>query len=235
MSGLFAIYKKEIVTYFRSPIAYFLISSFLLGTGYFFIYNVFSTGAATMDLTFRDMAFLLMILIPVLTMRIFAGEYAGRTMDLLVTLPIFTWQIVLGKYLAAVTILLIMTLATFINLIPMFFYGNPHIINIVSGYIGFVLLGMASISIGQLYSALTKNQIIAALLTLPTLLGFWWLGQLQNMQSSAFMQNFVGYLAFSIHYSELIRGLLRSEAVVYYLLVILTSVTLTINYIKWRR
>ncbi len=235
MSGLFAIYKKEIVTYFRSPIAYFLISSFLLGTGYFFIYNVFSTGAATMDLTFRDMAFLLMILIPVLTMRIFAGEYAGRTMDLLVTLPIFTWQIVLGKYLAAVTILLIMTLATFINLIPMFLYGNPHIINIVSGYIGFVLLGMASISIGQLYSALTKNQIIAALLTLPTLLGFWWLGQLQNMQSSAFMQNFVGYLAFSIHYSELIRGLLRSEAVVYYLLVILTSVTLTINYIKWRR
>ena len=142
MNGLFAIYKKEIVTYFRSPIAYFLISSFLLGTGYFFIYNVFSTGAATMDLTFRDMAFLLMILIPVLTMRIFAGEYAGRTMDLLVTLPIFTWQIVLGKYLAAVTILLIMTLATFINLIPMFLYGNPHIINIVSGYIGFVLLGI---------------------------------------------------------------------------------------------
>ena len=226
MNGLFAIYKKEIVTYFRSPIAYFLISSFLLGTGYFFIYNVFSTGAATMDLTFRDMAFLLMILIPVLTMRIFAGEYAGRTMDLLVTLPIFTWQIVLGKYLAAVTILLIMTLATFINLIPMFLYGNPHIINIVSGYIGFVLLGMASISIGQLYSALTKNQIIAALLTLPTLLGFWWLGQLQNMQSSAFMQKFVGYLAFSIHYSELIRGLLRSEAVVYYLLVILSIIFL---------
>ncbi len=222
-------------TYFRSPIAYFLISSFLLGTGYFFIYNVFSSGTATMDLTFRDMAFLLMILVPVLTMRIFSGEYSGRTMELLIALPINTWQIVLGKYLAAVTILVIMTVATFVNLIPMFLYGNPHLVNIICGYIGFILLGMASISIGLFFSALTQNQIVAALITLPTLLGFWWVGHLQNMQSNSFMQDFLGYIAFSLHYSELIRGLLRSEAVIYYLLVAATSIILTISYIKWRR
>ncbi len=223
------------ITYFRSPIAYFLISSFLVGTGYFFIYNVFSTGTATMEMTFRDMAFLLMVLTPVLTMRIFSGEYSGKTMELLIALPISTWQIVIGKYLGAVTILLIMTAATFVNLIPMFLYGNPHITNIISGYLGFTLLGMASISVGQLYSALTKNQIVAALLTLPTLLGFWWVGHLQNMQTNLFFRELLGYLAFSFHYSDLIRGLLRSEAIVYYILVSMTSLILTTNYIKWRR
>ena len=111
-------------------------------------------------------------------------------MELLIALPISTWQIVLGKYLGAVTILLIMTAATLVNLIPMFLYGNPHITNIISGYLGFILLGMASISVGQLYSALTKNQIIAALLTLPTLLGFWWVGHLQNMQTNLFFGNY---------------------------------------------
>jgi len=235
MNGLLAIYRKEMLIYFQSPIAYFLISSFLLGTGYFFIYNVFTTGTATMDMTFRDMAFLLIILTPVLTMRIFSGEYSGRTMDLLMTLPIRVWQIVLGKFLGAFSVFFIMTISTLVNLIPMFMYGNPHITNLLSGYIGFMLLGMACISIGQFFSALTKNQIVAALITLPTLLGFWWVGHLQNMQTNVLVRDILGYIAFSFHYGELIRGLFRSEAVVYYVLVTTTALTLTISFIRWRR
>ncbi len=188
-----------------------------------------------MDMTFRDMAFLLIILTPVLTMRIFSGEYSGRTMDLLMTLPIRVWQIVLGKFLGAFSVFFIMTISTLINLIPMFMYGNPHITNVLSGYIGFMLLGMACISIGQFFSALTKNQIVAALITLPTLLGFWWVGHLQNMQTNVLVRDILGYIAFSFHYGELIRGLFRSEAVVYYVLVTTTALTLTISFIRWRR
>jgi len=112
MNGVLAIYRKELQTYFRSPIAYFVVSVFLLGTGYFFLYNIFLTGIGTMDETFQNMGILLLTLIPVITMRLFSGEYSGRTMELLMTLPLKPWQIVFGKYLGATTMFVLMTAAT---------------------------------------------------------------------------------------------------------------------------
>ena len=172
MRGLLAIYQKELITYFRSPIAYFVVSVFLVGTGYFFLYNIFMTGIGTMNETLQNMGVLLLIVVPVITMRLFSGEYTGRTMELLMTLPLKPWQIVLGKYLGAGTILLLMTLATCIDLIPLYLYGTPETKTILSGYIGFLLLGMACLAIGQFFSALTQNQIVAALITVPVLLMF---------------------------------------------------------------
>ena len=82
MNGLLAIYHKELVSYFRSPIAYFVVSVFLLGTGYLFLYNIFMTRSASMDETFRNMGLLLITLSPMITMRLFSAEYTGRTMEL---------------------------------------------------------------------------------------------------------------------------------------------------------
>src|SRR6476660_5444042 len=217
MNGMLAIYQKEVQTYFRSPIAYFVVSVFLLGTGYFFLYNVFMTGVGTMEETFRNMGILLLTLIPVITMRLFSGEYTGRTMELLMTLPLTPRQIVLGKYLGAATILVLMTAATAINLIPLYLYGNPETKTILTGYLGFVLLGMACLAIGQFFSSLTQNQIIAALITVPVLLGFWFVGHLQTFQTDYILRGLFGYLSFSLHFGDFIRGLLRSEAVVFYL------------------
>ena len=235
MNGLRAIFTKEIITYFRSPIAYFVIAVFLLGTGYFFIYNIFLTGIGTMDETFRNMGILLLTLIPVMTMRLFSGEYSGRTMELLMTLPLQPWQIVIGKYLGAVTMLFLMTLATGINLIPLYLYGNPETSTILSGYVGFLLLGMACIAIGQFFSALTQNQIIAALITVPVLLGFWFIGHLQSFQASSALRGLFGYLSFSLHFGDFIRGLVRTEAVTFYLVVSAIALTLNTSYLQWRR
>ncbi|MEK6209281.1 MAG: ABC transporter permease subunit [Pseudomonadota bacterium] len=235
MNGVRAIFIKEIITYFRSPIAYFVIAVFLLGTGYFFIYNIFLTGIGTMDETFRNMAILLLTLIPVMTMRLFSGEYSGRTMELLMTLPLQPWQIVIGKYLGAVTMLFLMTLATGINLIPLYLYGNPETSTIVSGYIGFLLLGLACIAVGQFFSALTQNQIVAALITVPVLLGFWFIGHLQAFQTSPALRVLFGYLSFSLHFGDFIRGLVRTEAVTFYLVVSAIALTLNTSYLQWRR
>ena len=203
---MLAIYRKEMQTYFRSPIAYFVVSVFLLGTGYFFLYNVFMTGVGTMDETFQSMGMLLLMLIPVITMRLFSGEYSGRTMELLMTLPLKPWQIVLGKYLGAATILLLMTAATAIDLIPLYLYGNPETKTILSGYIGFLLLGLASLAVGQFFSSLVQNQIIAALITVPVLLGFWFVGHLQSFQSDYILRGLFGYLSFSQHFGDFVRG-----------------------------
>src|SRR5262249_28778582 len=146
----------------------------------------------TMDETFQNMGILLVTLIPVLTMRLFSGEYTGRTMELLSTLPLKAWQIVVGKYLGALTIFLLMTVATAINLIPLYLYGTPQTSTILSGYIGFVLLGMACLAVGQFFSALTQNQIVAALITIPVLLAFWFVGYAQNFQGSDALRSLLG-------------------------------------------
>ncbi len=235
LTGLRAIYVKEMLGYFRSPIAYFVIAVFLLGTGYFFTYNIFLTGVGTMDSTLQNMGILLLIIAPVLTMRIFSAEYNARTMELLMTLPLETWQVVVGKYLGAVSIFLLMTAATCINLIPLYLYGTPQTLNIVSGYIGFILLGMTCIAIGQFFSALTENQIVAALITIPVLLGFWFVGHLQTLQSSLLMRDLVAHLSFALHFADFIRGLLRSEGVLYFAAVIATALTLNTSYLQLRR
>lgn len=235
MNGMLAIYRKEVQTYFRSPIAYFVVSVFLLGTGYFFIYNVFMTGIGTMEETFQNMGILLLTLIPVITMRLFSGEYTGRTMELLMTLPLKPWEIVLGKYLGAATILLLMTAATAINLIPLYLYGNPETKTILSGYIGFFLLGLACLAVGQFFSSLVQNQIIAALITVPVLLGFWFVGHLQSFQTDYILRGLFGYLSFAQHFGDFVRGLIRSEAVAFYLVVSAIALTLNVGYLQWRR
>jgi len=235
MRGLLAIYQKELVSYFRSPIPYFAVSVFLVLTGFFFLRNVFETGIGTMDETLQNMGVLLLIVVPVLTMRLFSGEYTGRTMELLMTLPLKPWQIVLGKYLGAITILLLMTLATCIDLIPLYLYGNPETKTILSGYLGFVLLGMAGLAIGQFFSALTQNQIVAALGSVLVLLAFWFVGHLQGFQSSNALRSLFGYLSFSQHFADFIRGLVRSEAVMFYLIVSAIALTLNTSYLQWRR
>src|SRR5438046_10350778 len=97
MSGTLAVYQKEVSVYFRSPIAYYVVAVFLLGTGYFFLYNIFLTGDATMAETFQNMGVLLLTLIPVVSMRLFSAEYSARPMELLLALPLKPWQLVLVK------------------------------------------------------------------------------------------------------------------------------------------
>ncbi len=194
-NGVKAVYDKEILSYFRSPIAYFVIAVFLLGTGYFFTYNIFLTGVGTMDQTFQNMGILLVVLVPVLTMRLFSGEYTGRTMELLMTLPLRTWQVVVGKYLGAVTILALMVAFSCINLVPLYLFGNPQTPNIIAGYIGF----------------------------------------LQPLQPSVLLRDLFAHLSFSLHYADFIHGLLRSEAIVYFLVVAGVALTLNTTYLQWRR
>ena len=235
MRGLLAIYQKELISYFRSPIPYFAVSVFLVVTGFFFLRNVFETGVGTMDETLQNMGVLLLIIVPVLTMRLFSGEYTGRTMELLMTLPLKSWQIVLGKYLGATTILLLMTLATCIDLIPLYLYGNPETKTILSGYLGFVLLGMAGLAIGQFFSSLTQNQIVAALGSVLVLLAFWFVGHLQSFQTSPILRDLTAYLSFGLHFVDFIQGLVRTEAIAFYVVVAAIALTLNAGYLQWRR
>lgn len=235
MNGVLAVYRKELLSYFRSPVAYFVVAVFLCVTGLFFIYNMFMTGSASMTETFRNMGILLLTVSPLVSMRLFSAEWSGRTMELLATLPLTPWQIVLGKFLGAVTILLLMTAGTVIDLVPLYLFGNPQTTTIVAGYIGFVLLGMACLAVGQFFSALTHNQIVAALITILVLLSFWLIGHLQSFQTSYALRSLLGYMSFALHFADFVRGLIRSEAVIFFLIVSAIALTLNASYLQWRR
>jgi ABC-2 type transport system permease protein len=221
--------------YFRSAIAYFVVAVFLLGTGYFFLYNIFLTGDATMAGTFQNMGVLLLSVIPMLSMRLFSAEYGAGTMELLQTLPLHPWQIVLGKYLGAVTILMMIAAGTLVDLVPLYLFGNPETTTILAGYLGFLLLGMACLAIGQLFSALTQSQIVAALLTAAVLMGFWFVGHLQGFQTSLALRGLVAYLSFALHFADFIQGLVRTEAVAFYLVVSGIALILNAGYLQWQR
>jgi gliding motility-associated transport system permease protein len=235
MSGTLAVYQKELASYFRSPIAYYVVAVFLLGTGYFFLYNVFLAGETTMAGTFQNMGILLTTLVPVISMRLVSAEYSAGTAELLFTLPLEPWQIVAGKYLGALTILVLMTVGTVVDLVPLYLFGTPETTTILAGYIGFLLLGMACLGVGLFFSTLTHNQIVAALITAAVLLGFWFVGHLQTFQRSDSLRELFGYLSFSLHFVDFIQGLVRTEAVAFYLIVAAVALTLSTGYLKWRR
>jgi len=235
MTATLAVYQKELAGYFRSPIAYYVVAVFLLGTGYFFLYNVFLVGETTMAGTFQNMGILLTTLVPVISMRLVSAEYSAGTAELLFTLPLEPWQIVAGKYLGALTILVLMTAGTVVDLVPLYLFGTPETTTILAGYIGFLLLGMACLGVGLFFSTLTHNQIVAALITAAVLLGFWFVGHLQTFQRSDTLRELFGYLSFSRHFVDFIQGLVRTEAVAFYLIVTAAALTLSTGYLKWRR
>ena len=153
MRGVLAIYQNELAGYFRSPIAYFVVAVFLLGTGYFFLYNVFLTGDATMTSTFQNMGLLLLLVTPLLSMRLFAAEYGAGTIELLMTLPLHPWQIVAGKYLGAFTILLAIAVGTLIDIGGMWltrFVWAPLSVLVIAGGTLFAL-GYTLITLIALY------------------------------------------------------------------------------------
>jgi ABC-2 type transport system permease protein len=235
VSGALAVYQKEMASYFRSPIAYYVVAVFLLGTGYFFLYNIFLTGETAMTGTLQNMGILLVTLAPLISMRLFAAEYSQGTAELLLTLPLRPWQIVAGKYLGAVTMLVLIAVGTLIDLVPLYLFGTPETLTILSGYLGFVLLGMACLAVGQLFSTVTDNQIVAALLAAAVLLAFWFVGHLQTFQVSPTVRGLVVYLSFALHFTDFIQGLVRTEAVAFYLIVSAIALTLSGSYLQWRR
>lgn len=235
MTRLGAVYRNELATYFRSPIAYFVVAVFLIGTGYFFLFNLFFSGDATMVTTFENMGVLLLSVIPLLSMRLFAAEYAAGTMELLLTLPLRPWEIVLGKYLGALTLLVAIAAGTCVNLVPLYLFGNPHTMPIVAGYLGFLLLGAACVAIGQLASALTSNQIVAALISAAVLLALWFVGHVQTFQTSPTLRSLTSYLSFALHFADFVQGLVRTEAIAFYAIVSAIALTLNASYLQWQR
>lgn len=231
---MFAIYKKELRSYFSSPIAYALIGFFILLSSVFFILINLQQNYADFTGNLSTMSFLLLFIIPILTMRILAEERKNGTEVLLVTSPASIGNIVLGKYLAALTVYLLMVAITFIYPIILFSFGKPPVAQLIGAYVGFILIGAAFISVGVFASALTESQVVAAIIGVVSLLLMWLMDSIAGFVGG-FVAKILNWFSLLSRYDDFNRGILNLSPIIYYLSFIAVFIFLTIQVIERRR
>ncbi len=212
-----AIFRRELSSYFDSPLAYIVIPVFLVLVGGFSLYfqDLLGGGLATMRPVFFWASVFMLLLIPAITMRLFSEEHRLGSIELLVTLPVGEQAIVLGKFLAAFTLVAVAIAMTLTYPITLMFLSDVDLGPIVGGYIGLLGLGAAFTAIGTATSVGTRNQIVAFLLalgicTLPFASGF------ALSQVPAAILPIIQFLSFETHFNNLARGVIDSRDLIFY-------------------
>ena len=259
MKNAFTIAARELRSYFVSPIAYVVLTGFLLLGGWFFynllarftylitVYSGMQGPQAVERMNLNDyviapllhnLSIVLVILVPVMTMRTFAEEKRSGTFELLFTSPLRVGEIVAGKFLGAFVFLLLMIALTAIYPLILVTYGNPgpEVKVMLAGYLGLLLLGTSFVSIGLFTSSVTENQIISAVSCLVALLGLYVIGWPAETANPA-LGSVLRHLSVVEHFGELVKGVIATKDLVYFVSVVAVALFLThrsVESLRWR-
>ena len=188
---MWAIIKKEVKSYFLSPIGYIFVGLFLAVYSIFFYLDVYVYGTTNFGNMFYSLTTIVTFLVPVLTMRLFAEEKKNGTEQLILTSPRSVTAITLGKFFAALIVVLISELLTFIYFGILMYFGSPNLVTALVTLLGFTLLCSSYIAFGMFASSLTENQIIAEILTTVVLLVLWFIPNfIPSMQTFSLVNAF---------------------------------------------
>ncbi|MBN2096174.1 ABC transporter permease subunit [Candidatus Peregrinibacteria bacterium] len=212
------IMHKELCGYFNSPLAYIFITVFLTLTSWLFFRGFFIDNVASMRPFFTFLPWVFLFLIPAVTMRLWAEEQKAGTLEILLTAPLNEWEAVLGKFLASFAFLVITLLLSLVLPIILFFIGEPDWGMIAGGYFGAVFLGGAYLAIGLWISSLTQNQITAFILSVLMIFIFFIIGEPVVLHTAPpFLLSVFKYLGLGSHFSSILRGVIDSRDLIYYL------------------
>ncbi len=222
MSQFRTLLVKELRALYTSPIAYAVISVFLVLTGYTFVAALVLSKTASLIQTIFQAATLLLLIVPIITMRLFAEERRAGTLELLLTAPIREIDVVLAKFLASLSVVALMIGLTLAYPITLIIYGDPDLGPIYSGYVGLVLLGGGLVAVGLAISAVTANQIVAAIASLGLFLLLWMLDTLGATLPAPY-DNFVINLSLLAHFTPFATGALYLSDLGYFVSLILVG------------
>ena len=230
-----AVAWKEIVIYFSSPTAYIVGLIFLALTGFFFSRDLGNPfPEATLAPFFQGAVIILILLAPALTMRLIAEEQKLGTIELLLTSPVRDWEVVIGKYLASLAFLLVLVALSFFYAILLFVFASPDPGPIWAGYLGLVLYGAASLSVGLLASTLTSNQIVAAVVAMGILLALFF-ADLAFGAVGGLAGEIIGEMSLKSHFDDFERGVVDTKHIVYFLSVTAFFLFLSVRALESRR
>jgi ABC-2 type transport system permease protein len=254
MRNVIVIFKKELKSYFASPIAYLLLTIFAVIFGFFFYTatRFFVLQGMQMQMMGRGMpmdvneyvirplltnaSVIGLFLIPMITMRLYAEEKRSGTIELLMTSPVRDLEIVLGKWLAALVLYLSILGVSGINLGILFAFGRPDWKPILVGFLGLLLQGGCLLAIGTFISTMTRNQIIAGGATFAVCLMLWVLDWVSAYDQSAWAK-VISYLSVVTHFEPFSKGVVDSKDVIFYLSMIFFGLFLTarsVESLRWR-
>ncbi len=215
MQNVWPIFKKEMRAYFTSPVAYIVITVFLLICGWFFSTSLFVVGQASLRNLFQIIPFVLTFFVPAITMRLVSEEKKTGTFELLSTMPVTDHGVILGKYLAALALLAIAIGCTLTYAFTVGGLGNIDAGVTFAGYIGLFLLGAGYVAIGVLASSLTENQIIAFIVSFVIIFALSLVDKVL-MFVPAKLASVFEYLSAEYHFNNIARGVLDTRDLVYY-------------------
>jgi ABC-2 type transport system permease protein len=214
-SNILTIFRREIRSYFNSPVAYVVIVVFLAIVGWFFTSGLFVSNVASLRVLFELVPWVYLFFIPAITMRLLAEEKKSGTLELLTTKPVRDVEIVLGKFLAAWALLAATLLPTLLYLVTIMTLGSVDIGPVLTGYLGLMLMGSVYIAIGLLASSLTENQIVAFIVGFLVILALFMLDKVLIYVPEGLVSTFE-FLGIDYHYSNIARGVIDSRNLIYF-------------------
>lgn len=216
MRQVFNIFRKEFGSYFISPIAYCVISIFLLVTGWFFFSTFFILGQASLRNFFSLLPIIFAFVVPAITMRLFSEELNVGSYETLLTLPVSFTDVIVGKFLAAVAFVAAMLVPTLAYPITVSLLGDLDMGPVIGGYLGAILLGGAFAAIGLFGSALTRNQIIAFIISMAICFSLTLLDKMLFFLPRNLLGIFT-YLGADFHFQNISKGIIDSRDLLYFL------------------
>jgi ABC-2 type transport system permease protein len=220
------IFRREFRHYFITPIAYIVISIFLILTGWFFFSTFFLYNQAELRNFFSLLPIVFSFIVPAVTMRLFAEEYNVGSYEILVTMPVTTREIVLGKFLAASAFTALMLAPTLVYAFSVGFLGDLDWGPVAGGYLGAVLLGAAFNAVGLFASALTKNQIIAFIIGMIICFALTMIDKILFFLPGPLL-GFFGYIGADYHFQNAAKGILDSRDLIFFASVIFVGLFAT--------
>jgi len=235
MTKVLPIFRREMSAYFYSPVAYIVITVFLLITGWFFTSDLFISSESSLRNVFGIIQFVFIFFVPAITMRLLSEERKSGTIELLFTMPITDMEIVLGKFFAGLGLLVVAILFTLPYAFTVIVLGEPDIGMMLSGYFGLVLLGAAYVAMGTFASTISGNQVISFIISFIIIFTLWLIDKFLVIIPPVFAPVFQ-FLSTDYHFENIIRGVIDSRDVVYYLslvVVMLSLAKLSLESRKW--
>ena len=232
---MFAIYKREMRSYFTTPIGYVFIAVFLAATGFSFAVPTLQVQSSDVSLYFQILMFAYIVILPLLTMKTFAEERRTRTEQLLLTAPVSLPGMVMAKFFAAFTMFLGTLLVSSLYFYPMSLYGDVNWARAWGSLIAMVLIGMTFIAIGIFVSSLTENQFTASFGTIGILLSLMIIAMLNNIIDSYAVSLVLDWVSIYSRYMNFTYGIFDFGAVVYYASICVVFLFLSVRVFEKRR
>ena len=235
MHNIITIYRKELRSFFTSPMAYIFLVVFALVNGYFFTNTFFLYNQSDMRALFGIVPLVYLFFIPAVSMGLISREKSLGTIEIISTLPVRERDIVLGKYLAGFTLILVGLLTTAVHYITLYNVGTTVDHGAVfTGYLGLALLGGVYTSVGVFASSLTENQVIAFIVGIAIVLAFFLMDKLLFFVPAS-MAGIIQYLSTEFHLSNISRGVIDTRNLIYFGSVIGFFLSMTTRVLESRK